>query len=249
MTRHRGRIAAVTLMVIAPLSLAGCAVDNEELSRSDSQLVFDDIRSLRGDEMTMHGLEPTSLVQALPNREYWFIDDRGLRRDLSFSRTLVIGTVTRVDRGPAYRHDGEDVLTRVDFDDPSAAERTVDITVSVEEEFGRNGASASSPGELAFRWGGLGSMNPTERDEYMASLRALGQVVVVLTTRDDPDGQVFIPILQGGLLGQVTDAGELRFPGLGADEAEFIGTIQTVSDIRTAAGKSHRVLEWNPIAK
>lgn len=213
------------------------------MSTGDPHLVFDNIRKAR-EAQGVYGFLPRNLSEAMPNTEFWFLDDRGQRRELSFGDAVVLGTVTKVAHGPAYRHDAEDVVTRVDFDDPAAVERTVDITVAVDEYFARDGAAPKTVREIVFRWGGLGSMDPSEREEYVASLQALGRIAVVLTTRADQDGQVFIPVLRGGLLGQITESGEVRFPGLGADEASFVRTIQTVADLRNLASSHHRLLAW-----
>jgi hypothetical protein len=153
----------------------------------------------------------------LPNRRFWFMeDDRTIA--FEFSNAIVVGQVVAVTKGPAFAHEADDELRSVDFDDPSAAERTIDVHVRIEELFGPNGRIESpASGELSVRWGGLGRLDGPARMTYIAAMASLGRIVAVLKTRSDRDGDVCIPVLQGGLLGQVNDSDELTFPGLGQD--------------------------------
>jgi hypothetical protein len=150
-----------------------------------------------------------------------------------------------VAKGPAFAHEADDELRSVDFDDPSAVERTVDVTVRIEDLFGPNGrCDPPESGEVTFRWGGLGRLDGPARTAYMEAMAGMGRVVAFLKTRSDRDGEVYIPVLRGALLGQVDDLGEISFPGLGEDERSFIGSIQTLDVLRRIAAEPRRSTVW-----
>lgn len=212
---------------------------------SDAALVFEGIRSLRRTGLVTHGPLPATLADALPNRRFWFNED-GRTIEFEFSSAVVVGQVVGVTMGPAFTHEGNDQLRRVDFDDPSAAERTIDVWVRVDEFFGPNGRSQTpSIGEVLLRWGGLGRLDDPTCSAYIAAMARMGRIVAVLQTRLDRDGEVFIPVLQGALFGQVTPLDELVFPGLGEDEYSFKGTIQTLDALRRAASAQTKSSPWD----
>lgn len=221
--------------------VGGC----EDRCMSDPDLVFDDIRRLRRTGFVTHGPLPAALADALPNRRFWFKED-GRSIEFEFSTAVVVGQVVGVTKGPAFCHEGDDELRRVDFDDPSAVERTVDIRVRIDELFGPNGLSEiPSSGDMLFRWGGLGRLDGPARSAYVAGMASMGRIVAVLKTRLDRDGEVFIPVLQGALLGQVNELDELRFPGLGEDEQSFLGSIQTLGKLRLTVAAHRKSSPWN----
>jgi len=204
--------------------------------------VFDDIRMVRERSPTGYGFQPQTLRQALPTNRYWF-NARDGRRTFQFSHAVLIGSVTSVEPGPAYRHGDDDTVIPVDFDDPRAVERAVDVHIEVDHFISSSGPTDHQEA-AQFRWGGLGSMNEVERRDYMASLRALGRVVVVVGVRHDPDGDAYIPIMQGASLGQVDALGKVRFPGLGEDETAFVGDVVSVAAITRITAQGPLTSEW-----
>ena len=87
-------------------------------------------------------------------------------------------------------------------------------------------------------------MDAGQRRMHIESLSSMGRIVAVLKTRRDSDGDVFIPILQGGLLGQVDNSDTLRFPGLGHEETSFLDGVTTLGQLRELAVSGVRTAEW-----
>lgn len=173
---------------------------------------------------------PQDLREALPNRTYTI---PGVTT-FTHSDVALVGRVTAAAKGPAFAHTGEDdVIVPVDFDDPSAAERAVDVHVVVDESFG----NIEVPRELTFRMGLIGAK---DSDLFIDGLSSLGRIAVVLKARQDRDGEALIPTEQGALIGQIDDAGRLSFPGLGDDKDDFIIGISTVDAFRAAASEPSR---------
>lgn len=211
---------------------------------SDPGLVFDDIRTLRATRSVIHGPVPATLADALPHRRFCFRED-GRTIEFEFSKAVIVGGVVGVTKGPAFAHEADDELRSVDFDDPSAAERAIDVHVRIDELFGPNGRREPPVSrEVIFRWGGLGRLDDPARSAYIAAMPSMGRIVAVLKTRSDRDGEVYIPLLQGALLGQVNDIDELTFPGLGDDERSFIGSIQTLQALRHTAHADGQSSPW-----
>lgn len=222
-----------------------CSELCEDRGVSDPGLVFDRIRSFRRAGLVTHGPLPATLADALPNREFWFKEGRRTI-EFRFSTAVVVGQVVGVTKGPAFAHEGDDRLRRVDFDDPSAAERAIDVRVRVEELFGPHGRSEiPTSGELLVRWGGLGGLDGPRRRAYIAAMASMGRAVAVLEARRDRDDEVFIPVLRGALFGQVNGLGELMFPGMGDDEQSFVGSIQNVEELRRAAAAHTTTSRWD----
>ena len=106
---------------------------------SDPEMIFDDVRRGRHAVTATFGPLPTTLADALPNRTFWFKED-GRTIELAFSQALVVGHIVRVTKGPAFVHEGDDELRGVEFDDPAAAERAIEVHVRVSEFFGPDGS-------------------------------------------------------------------------------------------------------------
>jgi hypothetical protein len=197
--------------------------------------VYSQIVRVRESGLADKWLTPHDLCQALPNHTYLLPGGRVS----AFSDVAVVGRVMGAMKGPAFAHAGDDVLIPVDFDDPSAAEHAVDVQVAVEEVLG---GMQLGP-DMTFRMGSLGA---EDRDRFIDGLRNLGRIVVTLQSRQDRDGEVLIPTEQGALIGLVDDSGHLRFPGLGGDEATFVGGISTLDAYRAAGSKPVTVDVINP---
>jgi hypothetical protein len=187
---------------------------------------FDTVAGARSAHMTITGPQPASLKQAMPNRRYAI---RGTDIKFQFSELVVSGTVVEVRDGPAFAHRDDDTIYPVAFDDPAAVEHAFDVVMRVDEEFG----ATTGKDAVTFR---VGAMNAEDLDAYKSSLQGLGDVIVFLQSRQDRDGTVWIPIEQGALIGLVSNSGELRFPGLGTDQApKFTDEMSTMKQLRAAA--------------
>ena len=118
---------------------------------------------IRGRQLVCRNHAPQSVTEALPNRTYTLPS----KATFSYSDLAVIGHVTAAEKGPAFAHAGEDVVVLVSFDDPSAAERTAHVHVTVEEFFGKEPV----PAELVFQMGLLNADNPSLFLDGLRSLR------------------------------------------------------------------------------
>lgn len=178
---------------------------------------------------------PQNLHEALPNRTYTVPG----RATFTFSDVALLGQVRGIEKGPAFAHAGDDNLVPVDFDDPSAAEWSVQVHVAVDELFG----TMEPTRELTFR---MGLLNAPDRDLFVDGMGSLGRTAVVLTRRQDRDDEVLIPSEQGALIGRIDGLGRLRFPGLGAEEHGFVVAITTVDAFRAAASEDQRLVILDP---
>ena len=226
------------------LTASGGLAFCEDHDVSGPGVVFDHIRALRATRHVTHGPLPGSLSEALPNKRFWF-EENGRIIEFEFSKVVVIGHVIGVTNGPAFAHGTDDELRSVNFNDATAAERAIDVRVRVDEFFDRRGRREPPPSrETFFRWGGLGRLDGPGLSAYITAIAGMGRIVAVLNTRSDRDGEVCIPVLQGGLLGQVNDLDKLTFPGLGDDEIAFMGKIQTLAALRHAADADQSSTRW-----
>ncbi len=179
--------------------------------------------------------EPQSLIEALPNAVTTFRTANG-NHDITWSDSVVIGKVTSVDPGSAIEIEatkpGEDSdggnYREVDFDDPKANSRSVLVTIDVEWSKGTEDET------VQFRIG-AGDADP---EKYMASLRGLGKVVVLLDERENGryKGDLF-PRGGASLIGTVDTSGSIVFPGLPVEESEYLGGIDTVAELRLQVAK------------
>jgi hypothetical protein len=174
------------------------------------------------------GFVPKTLAESLPNHQY--VIPAG--KPFQVSDVVVFGRISAVSKGEARAHsDSDDDYKVVDFDDPTADERTLNVSIAVEEMLGDSNAVA--PEVVTFRLGLLGAKSA---DEYIGAVKALDNVVVVLSAiTDGRDVGTLIPALQGALIGEADDAGNLSFPGLGADEKAFVGELHTLDALRAQA--------------
>lgn len=168
-----------------------------------------------------------SLADLLPNHKFQV----GNSDPVSLASGIVVGTVTKVQRGAAYLSDpatGEDI--EVAFNDDAATSRDLIITVSVESALGDVGGASVVTFALAID----GSANA---DQAITSFEGLGRVIAVL---DAAGSLTFEPELHsirqsGGLLGTVSADGAITFPYLGDRNAEFLDGLDTVADVLTEA--------------
>ncbi|HSV37199.1 MAG TPA: hypothetical protein VLI04_00440, partial [Nocardioidaceae bacterium] len=192
--------------------------------------LFDRVREVR--EGNCRQFPPENLRDALPNMTFTIPGKTTFRH----STLAVIGQVISADKGPAYAHAGDDVLVRTDFDSPSAAERTVDVHMSVDETYGQEEPLDS----VMFRMGLLNSREPAL---FIDGLAGLGRIVAVLDTRHSRHhGDELIPAEQGALLGRIDADGALSFPGL-VNEVEFVAHLSSLDAFRAAAAEPALVVE------
>jgi hypothetical protein len=184
---------------------------------------------IRGRQLVCRNHAPQSVTEALPNRTYTLPS----KATFSYSDLAVIGHVTAAEKGPAFAHAGEDVVVPVSFDDPSAAERTAHVHVTVEEFFGKEPV----PAELVFQMGLLNADNP---GLFLDGLRSLGRIAVALTVHQRK--RVLIPAEQGALIARIDGADRLTFPALAPKGETFLAGVTNVAEFRTAAAEPPRTV-------
>ena len=168
-----------------------------------------------------------NLADLLPNHKFSVGDSD----PVTLAAGIVVGTITKVERGAAYLSDpasGEDI--EVPFDDQTATSRDLIVTVSVESALG----DVSGNADVTFGLAIDGSADP---EKAIASFEGLGRVIAVL---DAAGNLTFEPDLHsvrqsGGLLGTVTADDEITFPFFGDKSAEFLDGLNTVADVLTEA--------------
>jgi hypothetical protein len=147
------------------------------------------------------------------------------------------GTAIAYDEVDPTSEGNEEKSRAVDFDDPSAHQRNVVVTVRPDWSAGED------PGaEVKVRMGVIGDADPAE---FLASLRALQgeQVVMLLDAREDGRhiGDYY-PIMGGAMIGRVADNGEISFSGLGAEEKSFVAGVDSIDELRAEAEEPDQVI-------
>ena len=168
-----------------------------------------------------------NLADLLPNHKFTVGDSD----PVNLAAGIVIGTVTKVEKGAAYRSDpasGEDI--EVAFDDDAATSRDLIVTVSVDSALG----DVSGDSAVSF---GLAIDGSADAVKAIHSFDSLGRVIAVL---DAPGSLTFEPDLHsvrqsGGLIGTVSSEGAITFPYLGDKNAEFLDGMVTVADVLVEA--------------
>ncbi len=218
-------IPRAVLVALAMALLPGCSTEPDPVAAESPDYLFERVASVRE---ASAGLVPRTLAESLPNHQYVIPTGESFQ----VSDVVVYGRIVEVSKGEARAHsDSDDDYEVVDFDDPTADERTLNVSIAVEEMLGDSNAIA--PEVVTFRLGLLGAESG---DEYIGAVKALDQVVVVLSAiTDGRDVGTLIPALQGALIGEADDAGSLSFPGLGADEKAFVGELHTLDALRSQA--------------
>ncbi len=193
--------------------------------------------------MASFGVQPRTIVEALPNRAT-ILRVPGRELTLQFSTHLVVGVVADVGPGPAYAHgevDGE--VFPVGYDDPAAKERSVIVRIAVDELFDGEG-HAVRRGVADFQWGGLGYLDTETRQNQASYWREAGRAVIFLKTLETREPPVTMVAMQGRLWGWVTPGDELRFPRFQDDEAQpFLGEIRTLTQLRRIAAEPKIVVD------
>lgn len=221
-------IAQLGAAAIVASALVSCGTQTQSMSGSsadvdDPSYFYDQVQQVQGLELNM--LEPANLAAALPG-----VPAVKGKVEEGFSEVVVVGAVEGVEAGVGYIYsDNGEETKETSFDDPTADARDVLVRLTVADAVGVGKEQA-----VEFRMGVLLDADP---EKFMASLRGLDQVAVLLDTIPDGThaGELY-PIMSGAGVAQVEDDGTLVFPGLGAQERSFAGTIQTAPALLNAAG-------------
>jgi hypothetical protein len=221
---------ATIALLVASLSACGSQTSstlaNETVAVTSEQYFYDLVRFVRAADLDL--IEPMNLRQALPN-----IAKGG---GAPFTTAVVVGHVETVVPGIGYDYTeaegttgDEDPTREVAFDDSTADGHDVVVTVVVEDAVGTDGGDT-----LQFRMGVLADADPSE---FMASMRGLGDVALLLSTI--PDGShagEYYPILNGAGVATLRGSGaSLDFPGLGGKASTFADGIANRKQLMAAA--------------
>lgn len=162
--------------------------------------------------------EPRTLAESLPQ-------GGGAAASVGVPVSIIVGQVTGVANGEAWEHTGADGHRIVDFDSPTADERNVVMSVQVEESYGA---------EIADRTVGVrvGLHGGADVEQFKLTLASLGKVIIGLNYNDDGWPT---PALSGRFIALVDAAGALTFPALANDGSVFMGSVNTLARLRSAA--------------
>lgn len=235
-------IAAVALAVVG--GATGCGADGDDVSAGDPGYAYQAIASLRAN-LDLNVLEPHRLVDALPNREISIKTHRGEATG-RFSDLVAAGRVTMVtphegiyypNAAPTAPGDEEAGAKVVAFDDPDADERVALVTLQVDWS-----AGAKVGQTLQFRIGVPPGADP---GKFLAGVRGIGEAVVLLDRIDDGRYKGdYYPILGYAGLGTVADDGTISFDGLGDEERDFSGGVDTLDELETEASRPDTTLSY-----
>ncbi|MFJ9312581.1 hypothetical protein ACIRN4_00190 [Pimelobacter simplex] len=234
------RCAAVLVGLVALGGLAsGCGeqqardADVREAASDNGQYYFERVRYVREEVAPLVFGEPRTLEEAL---------GCSLRKDVLPTAAVVRGTVISAERGDGTAWadgdgDGDrDEVRTVDFDDPAAKERNVVVAVKVDSFRVRPGADQLD-GVVKVR---VGVSSGSDAEQFRASLASMGDVLMFVNQRSDGRyAGEYYPALGGAGVATVEPSGRLSFPGLGAEQATFVGGLDTAAaafDAAKAAG-------------
>lgn len=249
MGRKELHVARLAAAVICAAACGACGSSSDENTASPDY-AFHAISEARASQH-LSILEPVSLEDALPNSTFVTDSPDGEPVEFSFSDAVITGNVVDVSPGVAIAYseaspsswtDDSERQYEVEFDDPRASERDVLVTVRVDKATGSLADSIDE--DFTFRFGVVNDADPSQ---YMASLRSLGKVVVVLEKiRSGERKGEYIPTMRGALLGEVTRNGSLDFPGLDTEEAfeDFVGDLDTEESLLEAATVERQTKEF-----
>lgn len=212
-----GTVAGILLC----LGLAGCSGSG---SPQDVMAMYEE----REHAVSRVAVE-RSLADLLPNRHFSI---EGAAPE-PLTAGVAIGVITDVAPGRAYVIEGDDAPggTEVDFNDPKALWRTVDVTLELDKAHG------NSLGRVSTVRFGLPVSGGEDVEAISAGLEEMGRVIVVL---DEPGAFEYDPALHpvhwdGVFLAPVDEAGSFRFSALGEDAATFQGGLDTLVELDRAA--------------
>ncbi len=238
------KFSVSALAVLFVVAVAGCGAEQQEATAGDPSYVYTEIADIR-DAGVFDVLEPLHLADSLPNRDVVVKTDiKEVRGD--WSDLVAVGRVSAAtaDEGvyypnadPTYVGDDEEAAEIVDFYSPKAHERSIVVTVDAEWTAGDQ---ITEP--VKFRIGVPGDADPAT---FLSGILGMGEVVVLLDQIEDGRHQgEYYPILNGAGFGSIDGTGGLAFKGLGSQEAEFLGEVDTVAELRTEASKPRTTLTY-----
>ncbi|WP_235734674.1 hypothetical protein [Nocardioides alcanivorans] len=224
MNRAKQKDASVALLSAALLTFTGCSAPTQEAT---PDFYFDHVSNLRESNFGVQS-EPATLADA--------VRPGGAGLGPPWSELTLTGRVLNVRGSHGVRYPNADPLfdgdeqtrpTVTPFEDPSADERAISVTIrpdwTTEEKV---------PEEIVLT---IGLGPDADPHKMVDSLGALNEIVAVVAVRRGgrSDGELY-PLLNGALLGEVA-SGMIRFPGLDDEERSFVGEIDTVDELRSAA--------------
>lgn len=181
-----------------------------------------------------------SVVELLPNVSYV-----GPTGDLGpLTDAVVVGDITDVSPGRAVRDGGREPEP-LRFDDPAADWRTLHLHVRVTDTIA---GSAARNVLVELPIGGT-----TDAETMAAGLRQIGPLLFFLwgpTPAVDDDSSVYSLVEGGDLLATVEHDGSIRFLVTSMDEdADLVGGIRTVDDLKRAAAQPPRVIAVDDVGE
>ena len=162
------------------------------------------------------------------------------------TEAVVVGTVTEVRPGAGFRVEGNDAPSGIetDFDDPRALWRTFHVTVDVERVVSGDVGTGAGAVTVGFAFG---------RDMPLEGLdeefQRMGRMLLFLNRSVvfDYDPDVYGTVLDGALLGQVTENDEIRLPVLDDfEEASFLQGGRSLGELVSAARREPRYQPMRP---
>jgi hypothetical protein len=223
-----GRAAIATAGMLCLLALGiGAATNTDRDSAADSAYLFAHLHA-RSHSQDAIWVE-RSLAEMLPSQQ--FSVDGGPAA--SRTAAVVIGRVADVRAGSGFAHkDDAPKSTEVGFNSPEALWRTVEVTVAIEQAWGK----AAGQDKVAFAIVIDGGANATTA---IRGLRALDRVFVAL---DRQGRYAYSPGLysvshSGDLFGTVDAQGNIQLPVM-ENSAAFMKGLDTVAELRAEAARA-----------
>lgn len=226
-----GMAAVVTAAVVSLTALAAwSAAPGHE--HSDSDYLFAHLQA-RSDSHDAVWLE-SSFADMLASRQF---SVNGLPA-AARNNGIVIGRVTDVRAGRGFSHiDDAPSSTIVDFDSKDALWRTVEVTVAVQQAWGRVAKQEKVTFAVIIDRG-------ADAAKAINGLRSLDRVIVSLDRqgRYDYAPDLYSISHSGDLFGTVDAQGNILMRAMQHD-AEFMNGIDTVAELHTEAAKATTVVK------
>jgi hypothetical protein len=214
-------------MALSAVLLAGCgssqsSASHEVVSAGDLTYALGQLRTAyTGDE-----IQPASLRDSLPNHHYLV---GKTAKAVRFSDAVVLGRVTKVQKGNGVIWRDDHDFTVIDYDDTMSDTRSALVTMTVDHATGAIDPTAKT---VTFR-----VIVPAQADpqKFMEGLAALQRIAVVL--HNDPnaaESTPWRPILGDRLIGVVGPDGSLTLPAM-VKAAAFEGELSTQTAFIAAA--------------
>lgn len=212
--------AALAIVVGATAALAGCTTTAAPSSDAKAYL----LRSMAARAINAETVMPEqTLSDLVPSHEFSI---EGSKAE-PLAEGIVVGRITSVDAGEAYKVDPNNDLASIqlDYADPSAEWRVAVLTVKTDTRLGDVGAKTIRVGYVIDGTADLSTMEQ--------GLESLGRVTLVLNPQGkfDFDPTLYSVRQSGALLGTVASDGTISFPALGHDESEFLAGADSVQDL------------------